>query len=1072
MFRTLVPLVALALAAPVRCEPRAPACASTSATAGLAACSATPSGLRAAREPSRAPSSSSSAGTSLGSAPSSALPLTRARIRSATRSAGQTSQEEPSRDEAQAFRTALDQRDARALEHWAATSPRDVFRRALSVALERLAGGGVEGELAWLADALGERRPARMLRTVLSLDDDERAACLDLRGELTALATYAEPSLPDAAELDALLGACEELQATALVLEPLATLGHRLYLAGRYDEADAIVARVASESARVGDPWKESWAAEWLGQSDWRRGELAGATRWLERAAAVERANGSGAWEVKLLTDLATVALTRGDLDKSLRWTEQAEECARPLGDAAALRRVLATRAGLHFELGEHQRALELCHEVAPLGEDAPVQDEATVRADLLAASILSDVGRLESALTLLRRADTASRSQALQQLAPRLVEEVQLDLGLLLGDLGRTDEGLARLAEARELFRAIEDPRGVGWSWKNEGWVRLARGEHAAATQALARARDVGRELDVPYLEALGALGVAEVELARARALSDPLLDTASVRSNLDVAAARAAALPVPQLLWRIDTARGALLEHSGEAERALLAYTSAVERIEAWRRRIASPGLLAHALRARSDPYRAAAFLAARLGRTEQAFAQTELLRGRVLAEQRRRRGGDIGQHEDPALRAACRRIATLEFRMRASETTDDARASLARELTEAEARLDAALLAADVERGRAAQERAPRTPSKAADTCERLAASELDIVVSYLVAETETLALVLRPGGTRAVLLPVTRDFIEERTARLRAPLQALRAGTLDLAHLGFDVRAARALYTALVTPLGLVPHEALGLVLDEPLADLPFELLVRAGRAGPVDPARPFAHWNELEFLADAHDVVILSRAAALPAPLEHGRHGAIHVFRAPEAVGVPRAAEETAALHTTFPTATIVSDARPEDVLRCEPGARGLHFVAHGRLDRDFPSHSHLVLGAHDATSDTARLEAWQIETRRFDADWAVLSACDGAAGSWRTGEGLFGLTRAFRLAGCKRVIAGRWAVEDASSARFMSNLHRALANGANPTAVLRAARDELRTQEAEAGPFAHPYFWAAWVVHG
>ena len=52
-------------------------------------------------------------------------------------------------------------------------------------------------------------------------------------------------------------------------------------------------------------------------------------------------------------------------------------------------------------------------------------------------------------------------------------------------------------------------------------------------------------------------------------------------------------------------------------------------------------------------------------------------------------------------------------------------------------------------------------------------------------------------------------------------------------------------------------------------------------------------------------------------------------------------------------------------------------------------------------------------------------EWAVLSACDTGLGDIKAGEGVFGLRRAFQVAGAKTVVMSVWAVEDESVRQWM-----------------------------------------------
>jgi CHAT domain-containing protein/tetratricopeptide (TPR) repeat protein len=100
-------------------------------------------------------------------------------------------------------------------------------------------------------------------------------------------------------------------------------------------------------------------------------------------------------------------------------------------------------------------------------------------------------------------------------------------------------------------------------------------------------------------------------------------------------------------------------------------------------------------------------------------------------------------------------------------------------------------------------------------------------------------------------------------------------------------------------------------------------------------------------------------------------------------------------------------------------------------------------------------------------------DWAVLSACDTGVGEIKAGEGVFGLQRAFQVAGAKTVIMSLWPVEDDTTRQWMGTLYREhFLNGKDTGQSVRAASLQILRQRRAQHQSTHPFYWGAFIAAG
>ncbi len=100
-------------------------------------------------------------------------------------------------------------------------------------------------------------------------------------------------------------------------------------------------------------------------------------------------------------------------------------------------------------------------------------------------------------------------------------------------------------------------------------------------------------------------------------------------------------------------------------------------------------------------------------------------------------------------------------------------------------------------------------------------------------------------------------------------------------------------------------------------------------------------------------------------------------------------------------------------------------------------------------------------------------EWAVLSGCGTGLGSIRAGEGVFGLRRAFQLAGVRTVVMSLWPVEDQAARLWMEAFYTAKGEqGEAIASAVRSASLAIMERQLEDGHGTHPFFWAPFVASG
>jgi CHAT domain-containing protein len=260
----------------------------------------------------------------------------------------------------------------------------------------------------------------------------------------------------------------------------------------------------------------------------------------------------------------------------------------------------------------------------------------------------------------------------------------------------------------------------------------------------------------------------------------------------------------------------------------------------------------------------------------------------------------------------------------------------------------------------------------------------------------------------------------------------------------------------------------PHvRALFVSPDQFLANLPFALLLPPDGRDRTRP-RPLSERLRVTYLPS---VSVYRQLLERPILNEPPRVLAIaNAHYPPKVKALPFAEREAVTVAELFPDSTLLTGAAATEarIVALAPRYNILHFATHGLLlEHIAPGASSLLVAAdakHDGFLNAAEIASLDLSHTYI----AVLSACDTAATAEQLDVADPGsLINAFLGAGAPSAIGSLWQVGDQVTTLLMLGFYRRFLE-VGAAEALRQAMLDVRVDPR----FAHPFFWAAFVLYG
>ncbi|OGD19346.1 MAG: hypothetical protein A2W03_18650 [Candidatus Aminicenantes bacterium RBG_16_63_16] len=867
---------------------------------------------------------------------------------------------------------------------------------------------------------------------------------------------------------------------------------------GRPDESREHFSLAESAAGRSGSPEISGKARLGLkildlysrGKADRTSVHLDSSIRALEESVEGSRQLGSEL-EIKCLRQLSLSQLARGRRESFLALNKQALALARDSRDRGEQAKCLINLGIYDFGARNYNRALNDYSEAAELARSTGNKPDELLSLKNM-GTILMELGFhqqsldcLQAALGIDRLSGTAFMAQDIYSLGQAFRNK-----GLVLSSRPDILRSIEFFQEALDLAGKEGDARSQLTSLNNLGGASLELGFHHTALHYFNSAHGLAQELQDQgtIRDTLRNTAVCRLEMG------SPEQAKTGLERALDLTMRN----PVNADLWETLFYLGRCHEKLGDDEPALTCYRKSVDAIDYVRSRIRMDDFKAGFARNKALVYESLVALLLKQrsdgvsgSSPAEVFSVVERAKARAFFEILA--AGADAPAEDPSsdLLAAERQlsseIAILISRLSGKRLDREQKLKVDRELRQKEeehirllSRIKAGLKGAD---GLAS----PIPPSL--DQIQDRLLDEKTAVLEYLLGREVSFLMLITCRDLRIFPIPSgeaiagsLRAYIRLLSEPPQGEWQGLAAG-----HRLYEILLSEALAS---TPRTI---EHLVVIPDGPLTGLPFETL-------PVPVATP----GKAAYLISKYRVSYGASCSSLLFLKERGRRGGF--AKSLLAVGDPVYPRRKAAQNKGFSEAAFMQDIYESEGFGLDslkesrreirsvagffPGQKAdaylerdategrlksaalgdyevVHLACHAFQDEMVPFRSGLFLSQTEAQAEDGFLQAREVAALRLRAEMVVLSACRTSSGYTEAGEGAMGLSRAFFFAGARSIVSSLWEVSDRAAADFMPRFYRRLSQGETKAQALRSAKLETLNSR-----FAHPFFWAAFVLAG